>query len=291
MEKLLLDILAANRAFDLSLLTGAPIDRLAAQVVGAVLTETNAAKRTAALNGLADRIIEHFATVAQPAARRLSVANARRIIDVLPAELRAAGVDDAALRRRVLTEGNLRPQTRVEIVRHLVKDRANTLDNRLAAYWLEPGPSARAKAKYLTDLHTSQQAAAGAYADAMAAFRKGDGPRPRKPELSYMARFAADVKQDVREQARRAGAEAETQEFTRRGFQVLAWITVQAGEACPQCRQRQGETGNSAYWDQRGRPGAGKTYCGQSCFCLLVPKQVLTATPSLKTGLNTPVKE
>jgi hypothetical protein len=186
-----------------------------------------------------------------------------------------------------LNELEARTEDRLRIMQRLVNDRANTLDNRLAAYWLEPGRDQDKKLARLKEMHTDMEKARTTYEKDLAAFNAGErDSRPRKPQLDFMAKFTQEVKQDNREQARRVATDAEAAAFQQRGVKRFAWITVNASEACLDCKERQGMTGDMDFWDDKGRPGSGATVCGTACFCMLTPQEALTVSPSLAGGLN-----
>ncbi|HLL88969.1 MAG TPA: hypothetical protein VK324_06675 [Tepidisphaeraceae bacterium] len=289
MELVLLSNLARTRVFDAGLKSGSMIDRLAARYLDTAMFNPRPRARAVAIAELEAAIVLHFEGNVEPAAQRTGVQNARTVIDAMPAADRAAALADPDVRRLILIDGPGRTSDRLRIVQALVNDRANTLVNRLTAYWLEPGLGERAKLQQLRQIHADMDAAQKRYGEQMAAHAKGEAARPRKPNLEYMPRFQADVKKDLREQARRRGAEAETAEFAARGLTRLTWVTVQASDACPDCRVLNGLTLDVKEWERKGRPGSGNTVCGQSCYCMLVPEAAANANQSLKVnGLVVP---
>lgn len=289
MRELLIENLARNQSFDSALRRGSFVDRLADEYLPAVMFTPDADRRSAAINAMQRRIVTHFDRVVQPEARQIGIANARAVLASTPPP--SEGLADAAYRKRILYEGAANARDRVRIVQAMVNDRANTLENRLTAYWLEPGVAPKQKLDTLKALHEKMNAEQIAYNDRFAAFLRGEGSRPRQPNLDFMARFQNGVKTDVRVQARRAGTDAETQHFLVNGHTILAWVTVNASEACPDCKKRQGITGDDAFWKQTGKPGSGSTICGAACFCMLVPASTLNKNPDLRqNGLETRVK-
>jgi len=290
-EKLLLDNLRENQAFDAALHTGAGIDAIAAKLLKNVMFQADADIRAAAIRQLERQTVDYFKNAVQPAARKLAQRNAQRVLKATP-ELRAAdALDSADVRRKILVEGNFRPATRLKIVQALVNDRANTLENRLTAYWLEPGAGDKAKLQHLREINAAMDERQQKYSAEMSDWleRGQSGSRPRKPQTDFLPRFQQDVKQDFREQARRAGTDAETSTFVKAGHNVLAWVTVNASEACPDCKKRNGWKATVSDWESLGKPGSGKTVCGVSCFCMLVPASAVTANPALaEKGLVIP---
>lgn len=282
MERILLDNLAVNQSFDAALRHTPGVDTIVGRFTDAIMFQTNDAVRKHALGQVENLLIDHFSQVVQPAARKIGINNAKRILSTLgPGDL-----NDPALRQKILIDSGLRSNDRVRIVQAIVNDKANTLDNRLASYWLEPGAKTGDKLAQLRDLHKQMEAKRVEYDKALRSFEQGKSEnRPRKPNLDFESRFKEDVRQGFREQARRAGTDTETAKFIEAGHSELVWITVNATDACPDCRKRQGARGDVAFWDALGRPGSGKTVCGSSCFCMLVPVETLSKSPNLNQGL------
>jgi hypothetical protein len=286
-ERLLLQNLRAIQSFDRVLRLAPTVDRIAAGVLDAVLWERDARRRRRAIESFEQELVEHYAAVVQPAAREIGYRAAKRLLDALG----PGTVDDEAWRARVLMEGRRRATTRLQVIRFEVNDRANTLENRLAAYWLQPGPGAKEKLAKLRALHDDMERRRLAYESKMKDFLEGvSDRRPAKPQIDYMSRMVSDTKQSFREQARREGTDAQTTLYVAEGHKRLSWVAVNAGDACPDCRQRQGMTGDMAYWDAQGRPGSGDTVCKTACFCMLVPAETLRVSPSLNQGLTVPAR-
>lgn len=324
MEKNLLANLADNQAFDAALAKGKATDKLVAGFLASILFEPSKTARDAAIAALENALVSLFVRSIQPAALTIGARNAARVLSklkgprLLPAPplppgslpvLLPSGLPDfpvfdpasgepmpldlnnPALRQLVLIDANLRAADRALIIQHLVNDAANTLGNRLAAFWLTPGLSINQKLQQLRQLHFQHVAARAKYDQQVKGFDDGTiTTRPRKPKLNFLDKLAEDVKDDFRVQARRAGADAEVAKFTKAGYEVLAWVAVNASQACPDCRLRQSVKGDAAFWDKWGRPGDGRTICGQNCYCLLVPAETITDNPGLKNGLNQPKK-
>jgi hypothetical protein len=317
MEKTLLENLRHNQAFDAALKKGESIDRIVAAYILSILFQPDPAVRSMAITTIESRVLTEYAVVIQPAAITIGIQNARRVL----AKMKSIPAPDTSLatvgkesvlaagelagpaialtapinptevlaRRAAVIDANLRPATRVQIVQRVVNDKANTLQNRIDAFYLEPGQSTQQKIRQLKAEHVrSEQARKQFDADYQAFLEGRTRARPRKPALDYVSRFTEDVKTGVREQARRAGTEAEIGKFTEAGKAELAWCTVNASQACPDCRLRHGAKGDASFWDREGRPGSGRTICGSRCFCLLIPAELIRNHPGLKNGLNQP---
>jgi hypothetical protein len=288
METLLLSNLAKLQSFDAALQRGKGLDALAAKYSKAIMLQPNSKRRATAIEKLQLEVVKYFEQQVQPAAQKLGTNAARAVLHAIPQEHRASALNNPDLRRRVLIEGNLRTRDRIRIVRALVQDNSNTLHNRLLAFWLEPGLKDKQKLGRLVEVHTQMVEAQAKYDEALSKYHAGEGSRPRKPNVDFLALFQQDTKQDLREQARRAGTDAETTTFVAAGHEQLTWVTVNASQACPDCKERQGKSGDLKFWDSFGKPGAGKTVCGASCYCLLVPEETVKVAPGLARGLETP---
>jgi hypothetical protein len=287
MESRLLENLRTTQAFDEVLRRGSALDRYSAQFLQQIMFTPDSNRRHAAIETLEAKIVDYFGTVLSSDARTIGFANAGRILRKLSESGVTLDLSSPKLRAKVFNDLEARTEDRLRIVQRLVNDKANTLDNRLAAYWLEPGRDQDQKLARLREMHTDMERARASYEKDLASFNAGErDSRPRKPQLDFMAKFTQEVKQDNREQARRVATDAETAAFQSRGVKQFAWITVNASEACPDCKARQGMTGDATFWDSKGRPGSGATVCGAACFCMLTPQEALTVSPSLAGGLN-----
>lgn len=282
MQKLLLENLAINQAFNAALRKNPTIDSITNRLIAQIMFQPDDAVRRTALDSVELSLVDHFARVVQPAARKIGVTNARKILT----QIGPGDLNDPAFRQQVLVDLKLRADDRIRIVQAVVNDKANTLDNRLAAYWLEPGANTNQKLQTLRESHATMEANRRVFDRELDRFNAGQiEKKPRKPNLDFQAKFTEDVKEGFRQQARRSGTDAEVATFVGQGHEILAWITVNATDACPDCRLRQGARGDLVFWDRLGRPGSGKTVCGASCFCLLVPEQTLDRNPHLERGL------
>lgn len=91
------------------------------------------------------------------------------------------------------------------------------------------------------------------------------------------------------------------------GDRDLVWVAVLSSATCawtpkaakyelngkrltPQnfCRNRHGLRGDSAFWEQRGRPRTGQTVCGANCECTLVPAWFARENPGLLEPVELP---
>lgn len=286
MESILLENLARNQAFAAALRVGNPFDQMSRDALQAVMFQPNEGPRREALDTLETKAVGYFRDNVQTAARKQGVENARGVLRKITGPAPATGADPA-LRRRILIDGPRRAEDRVRIFQALVNDQANTLDNRLTAYWLEPGAATGEKLARLRALHGELEAKRVIYERALGDYYAGRvAERPRTPNLDYMSKLTQGVKMGALEQARRSGTDAEVETFVKAGEAMFAWVTVNASEACKDCQARQGKTGTVADFDRLGRPGSGKTVCGSRCFCMLLPARTLTQYPALEGGLN-----
>jgi hypothetical protein len=287
-EKILLNNLADLQGFQSAVGKGTAIDRAIGKYLSAIMFNPNAAGRTAAIAQAQGEIVAYFSDSVQPAATRLGARGAQNIIKSLPRGVRGGDLNDPAFRQRILFDLDARASDRLKIVQALVNDKANTLDNRLAAYWLEPGLNPDEKLANLRRIHTDMEERRRDYADRLNQFNSGEATRrPAAPRLDFVSRFNVEVKNDFMAQARRTGTDAETATFQAAGHKTFAWVTVNASEACPDCKKRQSVIGDVEFWEKMGKPGAGKTVCGHFCFCLLVPAETLVHHPALNKGLDT----
>jgi hypothetical protein len=287
-QKALIANIEESVSFDSVLTKNSKIEKLAAQYLTSVLFNPDPSSRSAEIANLQRDIVTHFDSEIVPAATALGRRQAREVIRQIGGGRPPLDLNDEADRRRILFEGDMRAEQRVRIVQVLTNDAGNTLDNRLAAFWLEPGTTPEEKLATLRRLHDQQEQARKSFDDRMEQFRDGKGSRPRRPQLDYLSRFTSHVMTETNVQARRTGTDAEHATFESQGFKRFTWVTVNAGDACPDCRKRQGTTGDMAYFEKIGKPGAGKTVCGSACFCLLVPSETIYHAPGLARGIETP---
>ena len=288
MTPTLLAILAANQSFDAALQTTPGVAGIVARFRAQIIGQADAERRKKAIAALAAALVSYYRDTVQPAAGKIATTNALAILSNLP---RADKPTSAATRKQVLFEMKMRASDRVKIVRSIIDDKTNTLSNRVESYLLEPGRNISTKLEQLRELDAKGVAAQAKYSEELTQIYKGEiEQRPTRPRLDMTGKLTQDVQDGIRQQARRAGSEAETAAFIDKGYEQLAWITVNSSQACPDCRKRQGVVGDTQFWDQLGRPGSGATVCQQNCYCLLVPAETLSGDPSLSAGINSKIK-
>lgn len=291
MKDTLLANLSGSLAFDSVLKSNSAVDRITARYLQAVLFERDDVARAAAIEKMQAEIIEHFAKVLQPAARKLGTSNAADVVAVVVKGGGTIAPADPDLTRQALASLNIKTADRIDILSLAIDDKGNTLGNRLAMFWKEPGGTPADKAKLLAEKHKEQEEARHAWELATAKFDQGEGTRPRKPTLEYLSGFTAESKKELRIQARRTSTDTEQAVFQARGVKRFAWVAVNAGDACPDCRKLNGSRGTMSDFERTGKPGDGRTVCGASCFCLLVPEETVRVAPDLADGLNLPGSE
>ena len=108
-------------------------------------------------------------------------------------------------------------------------------------------------------------------------YRAKAGERATK---SFVARFETAVQGHVRDTLRREAYTAQEAAFKAKGLakpdSMMMWVAVNGSDACPQCMERGGLVLSERDWRARGKPGEGKTYCGDACMCQLVPSSYAT---------------
>lgn len=288
LEIILADNVRESVNFDSVLRRGNKVQAFAARYAHQIMFNPDTGSRITAIANLQTEIVNHFDKAVIPTATQLGREQARRVIRQIGGGAAPVNLEDATIRRRILFEGETKAADRLRIVQRLVNDQGNTLENRLGVYWLEPGRDAKSKLEQLRRIHEDGESRRMQYEQRLAQFNAGEGRRPAAPRLDFLSKFTQTATQSVREQGRRVGTDAEHTEFQKQGFSTFTWVTVNAGDACPDCRKRQGTTGTMAYFDQIGRPGSGSTVCGSSCFCILVPKETIYHAPGLARGVDVP---
>lgn len=290
LEIVLADNVRESVNFDSILKKGNKIQAISARYAAAVMFNPDASSRATAIQGLQAEVVDYYDKKVIPAATQVGREQAKRVVRMIGGGVAPADINDANLRRRILFEGEQSASDRLRIVQRLVNDQANTLENRLGVYWLEPGRDAKSKLDQLRRIHNDGESRRMDYEKRLAEWEAsgGAGRRPTPPRLDYLSKFTREATQSVREQGRRVGTDAEHAEFQKQGFQIFTWVTVNAGDACPDCRKRQGTTGTMEYFDEIGRPGSGATVCKSACFCILVPKETIYHAPGLARGIDVP---
>lgn len=282
MELLILSNLRRLQAFDANLKAGLAIDRIADSYLKAVLFEPNDSIRARQIGSLQLELLDHFKIDVLPKSEHLGRAAAETVVRKTPPP-DPKDLPNIREIRRELADLRARPNERIEIVRSVLDDKGNTLKNRLFQFWHEPMPGGTiARIRRLAEIQRELDERRDAYEKKIRKFRTGELPnKPAAPKLDLMAKFTHESKQGMRTQARRAGTDAETAHFLTKGYDRFVWITVNATDACPDCRKRSGVIGDVGFWNQHGKPGSGGTVCGNNCYCMLIPAESLEAAPAL----------
>jgi len=87
--------------------------------------------------------------------------------------------------------------------------------------------------------------------------------------------FAKRVKRVTVDAKRREQSAREIDEYLKESKfnEQFVWITV-SKKPCPDCRLRAGKILPYDRWVKRGLPGTGRTICGASCLCKIVPIKI-----------------
>lgn len=89
---------------------------------------------------------------------------------------------------------------------------------------------------------------------------------------SFYVRMESAVQGAERDAIRRESEMAMRMEWVKRGYTNMVWVAVNGSDACPSCTDRHG----GIYTQQQAAvdgPGAGGTYCGGACMCVMVPEE------------------
>ena len=108
--------------------------------------------------------------------------------------------------------------------------------------------------------------------------------RTNKDVLKELIKAAGDkqgLSAGFTKKIKRVAIDAERREAQQRAmmeYRKLAqpgekyeWITV-SSTPCPDCQARAGVILPWDVWEERGTPGSGRTICGESCKCQLIPE-------------------
>lgn len=295
-ETLIISNLRRAQALDTSLREASGLERIAQLFVDQIMFQPNAAKRSAAIIEVQKRLIEHAVSEVLPQAERIGTKNAADIIAKTP---KPVDLLSETKRRAVLFEGKIRAEERVQQVKLSVKEQADKLDTRLTRYYLQPAEgTAKEKVERLRDIHKRLEERRKTFEANKKKFNAGEiKTRPSKPNLDFMSELTAEVKADVKTQARRAATDAEIAMFRARGHSKLGWTVPNGHSACPDCQVRAGVVLTIEDWERYGRPGSGMTICEDACFCMLIPAETFKRAPGLKftfrgvkTVLTTPAQ-
>jgi len=286
-DRLIISNFRRLQAFDLILRDAMGIEKIAAEFAVRVMFEPDAARRRLWIQRLQDRLISHAINDVLPSAAAVGRANANAIIGKIEVP---KGIDLAspAERRSALFAGQRTAAERVQIIRMSITGDLANLDNRLTRYWLQPAEgSADDKLRRLREIHIRNESRRKIFESNLKAYHKGEVKvRPSKPALDFYSEAVANVKQDLRVQARRAGTDAELQTFKQAGHRRFGWSVPNGHSACPDCQIRAGAVLTDEQWARYGRPGSGLTICSSACFCMLVPVATFKAAPGLAHTLR-----
>ena len=103
---------------------------------------------------------------------------------------------------------------------------------------------------------------------------------------TFYARFETSVQGHARDAIRRQVERSQFSRYRQAGYATFAWCAVNGSDACPQCSERHGQSGDRKYWRNRGMPGDGSTYCGSACMCRLIPAEYKEGNESLDRPLR-----
>jgi hypothetical protein len=277
--------LRRTQAFDAELRTMSEIDKIADEFADAILYQRDGRKRKPKINQLVERLAKLSGDSILPQAEKIGKQNAIDILSETPAPI---NLNDPVERAGALLRGRTRISTRLSIIRESIDASGGELNAALTRYWLEPSEGGdKAKLERLRQIHERLEKRRKDYEKQMREFSAGKIDRPKKPDLDYMSEMVSESKKAIRQQARRAGTDAEISLFQARGHNDYIWVTPNGASACPDCRNRQSVVLTMAEWERRGRPGSGKTVCDVNCFCMLLPFEAAHHHPALITGEHT----
>jgi hypothetical protein len=284
-DRLILNNLRRTQTFDRNLRANAGVEKIAEEFAEAIMFQPHGAPRSKSIEDLKGALFAHAKDSAIPAGRMIGETNAGDVAAKLPPPSTPPVAKDL---QRTLFDSKIRTDQRLKIVQSSIKENGDKLGERLTRYWLEPAEGGNEeKLARLREIHKRLEERRKNFESRYREFSEGKiKTRPSKPALDYMSDVTANVKQEIRVQARRTGTDAETRVFTEKGYKLFAWIAVNAGEACPDCQLRQSVILSLDEWERLGRPGSGETICVDHCFCMLVPAETLTVAPSLATAAN-----
>ena len=87
--------------------------------------------------------------------------------------------------------------------------------------------------------------------------------------------FAKKIKRVGIDASRREAQQRAMMEYRKLAMpgELYKWVTV-SGSPCPDCSLRAGVVLSWSQWQENGRPGDGRTICGFSCNCQLMPETI-----------------
>jgi hypothetical protein len=279
--------LRRTQAFDAELRSMSEIDKIANDFAEAILYQRDGRKRKPQIGKLVEKLAKLSEDSILPQAEKIGKQNAIDILSETPAPI---NLNDPVERAGALLRGRTRISTRLSIIRESIDASGGELNAALTRYWLEPSEGGdKAKLDRLRQIHERLEKRRKEYEKEMRDYSAGKiKQRPGKPDLDYMSEMVSESKKAIRQQARRAGTDAEISLFQARGHNDYIWVTPNGASACPDCRNRQSVVLTMAEWERRGRPGSGKTVCDVNCFCMLLPFEAAAAHhPALIAGEHT----
>lgn len=94
-------------------------------------------------------------------------------------------------------------------------------------------------------------------------------------DKGFSVGFAKKIKRVGIDASRREAQQRAMMEYRKlaKPGELYKWIAV-SGSPCPDCILRAGVILSWAQWQERGTPGSGRTVCGFSCKCQLMPETI-----------------
>lgn len=275
--------LRRTQAFDSELRSAKGIDKIAEELANAILFQTDSKKRKVTIDRLIGQIVDESKTTILPQAEKIGQQNA---IDVLSIVGNPVDLNDPAERATALFKGRNRYAQRLEIIRGSIDAKGGELNAALNRYWLEPSEGTQKdKVERLRKIHNDLEKKRKDYEKNLRDFTDGKIKRkPNEPNLDFMSAMTLESKKTIRQQARRAGTDAEVTVFQAKGYKKFIWITPNGASACPDCRNRQSVVLTIPEWERIGRPGSGQTVCNTNCFCMLLPAEAALGNTGIITG-------
>lgn len=288
LDRLVIENLRRNKAFDAGLKSASRVDKLADEFADAILFETDSKKRAATIKRLGEEIVSDARKVIIPQAEKIGRENAVAIVGKTPTPT-GINLANETERRTALFEGKRRTEQRLAIIRQSIDAEGQKLDARLARYWLEPAEgTGKDKLERLREIHNRLEERRKGFESALADYNAGKiNKRPSKPSLDFLSEMTSESKKEIRIQARRTATDTEVSVFKSRGHKYFVWIVPNGHSACPDCRKRANVKLSLPEWERLGRPGSGLTICGEYCFCMLIPVESVSAAPQLVTKIET----
>jgi hypothetical protein len=83
--------------------------------------------------------------------------------------------------------------------------------------------------------------------------------------------FKAGIRSTIQQATNVASQRGAVQTFETAGVKMFRWIVV-SDNPCPDCIDRNGQTGTMKFFRDIGMPGSGFSVCGKHCHCRVVPE-------------------